>query len=128
MLRPHFRREAFSVLEDLRSRGIQCGVLSNCLPETVDIWRELPLSSTIDAVSLSPATGFLKPDPAAYLDILARIGVPADKSLFISDGDHAELETAAALGVTAVHFSDNGNILEGFDTISALQDVFMFIG
>lgn len=128
MLRPHLRLETAAVLPELRSYSVQCGVLSNCLPETVDIWRDLPLPSLIDVAGLSPVTGLLKPDAAAYLDVLARIGIAADQAVYVSDGDRAELQAAAALGMTAVHFSNDENVLEGFNNISALRDVLALVG
>ncbi|MFB7224507.1 HAD-IA family hydrolase [Streptomyces sp. NPDC056227] len=62
-------------------------------------------------LSNGAATGFSrggpKPDPAIYRLVLERIGLPAERCVFVDD--HAvNLPPAAALGLSTVHVTDEG--------------------
>lgn len=85
----------------LQQQGAPIGVISNTNEMHVAHMRTLlPELATFDAVILSSDVGLLKPDPAIYRLALTRLGMPADRALFLDD--HAENVTGAqAVGMAA---------------------------
>jgi putative hydrolase of the HAD superfamily len=94
-------------LEALAARGLRLGVLSNFDQRLPGILRALDLEAYFDAVTLPADAGAAKPAPAIFAVALARLGVPADRALYV--GDHAEQDLAAAAGA-GLHALDVGTL------------------
>ncbi|MFJ4472641.1 HAD family hydrolase [Streptomyces sp. NPDC089424] len=69
----------------------------------------LGLSDLADHVVSSARVGLVKPDPRIYRIAADLAGVPLDRCLFVDDGLE-NVEAAAALGMTPVHFREAADL------------------
>jgi putative hydrolase of the HAD superfamily len=91
-----------SALSALRDGGIRVGILSNALVRDVRAFNDSPLSALVDDARMSCFTGYVKPDAAAYLESLERLGVSPERSVFVGDGGSDELHGARSVGFAGV--------------------------
>jgi len=96
------RDDAASTLAALAERGLQVGVISDCSEEVVAAWPSTPLAPLVHEAVMSAAVGLKKPDPAIYALACERLGVAAEKCMFVGDGGSQELSGATAAGMEAV--------------------------
>lgn len=96
------RPEAIPMLTALRQGGYATGLISNCPAIAADLWPESPLAPLIDVAIFSCRVGLLKPDPRIYHLACERLGIAADRCLYVGDGGSRELSGAAACGMDAV--------------------------
>ncbi|MEO0248325.1 MAG: HAD-IA family hydrolase [candidate division WOR-3 bacterium] len=99
------RPDAAPTLEQLRSRGLSLGLMSDCSPEVPLLWPELSISGYFDCAVFSPVVRVRKPDPRMYLLTCDRLGVNPEACLYIGDGGNNELSGARSLGMTAILIS-----------------------
>ena len=111
------------MLEGLRARGIRLGLVSNCYNEEAQAIRAWEPIALFGSVLLSCEAGIAKPDPAIFLRCTKELGVAPEECLFIGDGGSRELETARALGMTALQAA--WYILETEDHPSPLKPGFL---
>ena len=93
----------FALVEELRATGMKVGLLSNSWGNTYPRARIDPL---LDPVVISGEVGLRKPDPAIYELALERLGLPADRVLFIDDAEPNVLG-ARASGLQALLHMDH---------------------
>jgi len=74
----------FALAEELRATGLKVGLLSNSWGNTYPRAR---IDALLDPVVISGEVGLRKPHAAIYELALDRIGVPADRVLFIDDAE-----------------------------------------
>jgi putative hydrolase of the HAD superfamily len=99
-----------SALESARAAGLKTGLLSNSWGASL-YPREL-LDELFDAVVVSGEVGMRKPDPAIFALITQRLGVDADRCVFVDDYP-GHLESAATAGmITVLHTSPAETIAE----------------
>ena len=92
-------------LRAARERGLRTAVLSNA-----DVVDPL-LDGLADVVCVSGATGLRKPDPAAFLDVVRRLGVAPQECVYVDDLA-LNVRAAAAVGMTGVRHVGEGTTLE----------------
>lgn len=90
--------DTLSTLTALRNRGVRLGLLSNTHALEVRSWNRSPLASMFDVTAFSHEIGVCKPDPAAHLHVLGRLGVPARSAAYVGDGGSDELAGAREAG------------------------------
>ena len=91
-------------MRGLRERGYRLAMLTNNVREWEPLWRpKLPVDEIFDLVIDSAFVGTRKPDREIYELTLERLGLPAQECLFVDDNE-TNVETARAVGMTAVHF------------------------
>ncbi len=91
-------------LRRLRPR-YRVGLLSNAwrnLRETLHRWG---IADAFDVMVISAEEGVMKPDPAIYQRLSARLGVPPERTLFVDDFPE-NIAAARALGFQARLFRD----------------------
>jgi epoxide hydrolase-like predicted phosphatase len=93
-----------SLIRGLRGRRLLVGLLSNNALSLAAELDALGLADLFDARVISAEIGVMKPDPAAYHAILARLDVLPGAALFIDDSP-ANVTGAAAVGMAAVRFT-----------------------
>lgn len=93
----------FAVVEELRATGLTVGLLSNSWGNTYPRAR---INALLDPVVISAEVGLRKPDPAIFELALDRVGVPADRVLFIDDAEPNVLG-ARASGLQALLHVDH---------------------
>jgi putative hydrolase of the HAD superfamily len=102
-------------MRSLRDAGYRMGLLTNNVREWEPRWRSmLPVDEIFEVVVDSAFVGMRKPDPEIYELTLERLGVPAERSLFLDDIE-VNCDTAGSLGMTPVWFRDNEQALADID-------------
>jgi putative hydrolase of the HAD superfamily len=74
--------DMFALVEELRRLGIRVGLLSNSWGNMYPRGR---IDALFDAIVISGEVGLRKPQAAIYELAVARLGVPADRVLFLDD-------------------------------------------
>jgi len=93
----------FALAEELRAAGLKVGLLSNSWAHTYPRAR---IDALLDPVVISGEVGLRKPHPAIYKLALDRLGLPADRVLFIDDAEPNVLG-ARAVGLHALVHGDH---------------------
>lgn len=96
--------EVVDSLRGMAEQGLRLGVLSNAHEREMRNWTSSPLSRFFVAACFSFQGGWMKPEPAAYRDILSAIGVSASQAIFVGDGASGELAGARAAGFAQIVF------------------------
>jgi putative hydrolase of the HAD superfamily len=86
--------ETLATLEALRDAGRKIGLISDCSPETAQLWPQTPLAQFIPAPVLSCVVGLRKPDPRIYHLACERMGVDPLHAVYVGDGDSNEIHGA----------------------------------
>ena len=99
------RPEAVAAVERARAMGYRLAILSNELDlfYGADFRQRLPLLQLFDVIVDATHTGILKPDPRAYEDCLAQLGVAPADAVFVDD-QWRNVEGARRCGMETVHF------------------------
>jgi putative hydrolase of the HAD superfamily len=101
-LRPN--EEMLAFLGELRDAGYRLAILTNNVREWEPRWRAmLPVDELFELVVDSGFVGLRKPDPAIYRLTCDRLGVAAERCLFVDDVE-PNCAAATELGMTAVLF------------------------
>lgn len=132
--------EVPKVLATLKNRGFLLGVVTNCSNElglrAVRNCERVVRDTTghegfkFDEVVTAQESGFYKPNPKPYLDVLRKLGVSADEALFVA-GSSADIPGASGVGMRVVWNNHVGlarknDVLpwrEGKDLVEALGDI-----
>ena len=99
------RPEAVAAIHAAKAAGCKLAVLSNELDlfYGADFRQRLPLLDLFDVIVDATYTGILKPDPRAYQDCLAQLGLRAEDAVFVDD-QARNIEGALRCGLQVVHF------------------------
>ncbi len=98
-------QDLLAYLRSLRPH-YKTGILSNAWAEMRDMnVQRFGLAEIVDETVYSFECGVLKPDPASYRFILARLGVEPGQAVFVDDAER-NIHGAQALGLHTVRFSD----------------------
>jgi epoxide hydrolase-like predicted phosphatase len=102
--------DMFTAVVAARAAGLRTALVSNSWGST--LYPRRRLQAAFDVVVISGEVGFRKPDPDIFLLALERLGVAAERCIFVDDEpDH--LKTAAGLGmVTVLHHRSETTIAE----------------
>lgn len=93
--------DAIPVLETLSNQGWVHFLLTNHVPELEEVLNYLGLSSYFSAVFNSAWTGYEKPHPQAYQNVLAQVQQPA-RIWMVGDNPWADIEGAKNAGIPAI--------------------------
>ncbi|MDR0525611.1 MAG: HAD family hydrolase [Spirochaetaceae bacterium] len=101
---PLFKRirlypELRETLEAIRGAGLKLGLLSDFPPETK--LENLGLGGYWDAVLCSEQIGALKPAPAPFRALTARLGIPEDRLLYVGNSVKYDIMGAKNAGIWA---------------------------
>jgi putative hydrolase of the HAD superfamily len=94
-----------AMLESLRSRGLQLGLVSNAFDPGWLLRRDLEqmgIAERIDFAVFSSEVGKRKPHPEIFERALTALGAAAEESLFVGDRLFEDVRGAAELGMTTV--------------------------
>lgn len=95
-------------IQELKSRGYRVGLISDCSPETPEVWPETPFHNIFDITVFSCVVSLKKPDPKIYLYACEKLGVKPEDCLYVGDGSSNELTGAAAVGMHPIMIVDPG--------------------
>jgi len=108
-LEPNHAMIAF--LGELRDRGYRLGLLTNNVREWEPRWRPmLPIDELFEVVVDSAFVGMRKPDPGIYRLTCERLGVAAERCVFVDDVE-VNCEAARGLGMHAVRYRDSAQAI-----------------
>lgn len=93
------------LLERLSAAGVEMHTLSNYPQWWRYIEDSLTLSRWVRWTFVSCKTGLRKPEPAAYRQALAALGVRPDQAIFVDDRED-NCTAARAEGIDAIRFQD----------------------
>lgn len=80
----HPNVQLFQVIEQLKD-GYKIGMLSNIASDYLSEVFSYDQINLFNALSLSGESGYIKPEPGAYQDILQKLEVDATETIFIDD-------------------------------------------
>jgi len=93
-----------ALLETLRERGLKTALVANSWPDPARILRSdaeaLGLAPLLDALVYADDVGVRKPGPEIFLRACAEVGVEPAAVLFVGDDLVADVQGAAAVGMT----------------------------
>ena len=97
----HLFDDTVACLERLGSDGWTHYILSNHVPELPQIVESLGIAHYFAEISTSAATGYEKPNPAAFLGLAGLL--PADSVIWmVGDNFEADVRGAEAVGIPAI--------------------------
>ncbi|MDQ3982758.1 MAG: HAD-IA family hydrolase [Actinomycetota bacterium] len=118
--------DAIPTLEDLRSRGIRLGVISNFESWLGVMLERLGITEFFDVLAISGDLGWEKPDPRIFKWAMDEAGAEPHECLHVGDSPNFDAVPAAELGMTGVLLDRYGrwNDLDGdFARVSTLRDL-----
>jgi REG-2-like HAD superfamily hydrolase len=88
--------------EELKSRGIKIGLISNWDTRLADIFHDMGLSDYLDTIVSSASVGVHKPDPRIFEVALERVGASAADAVHCGDHYFSDVIGARTVGITPV--------------------------
>jgi len=92
------------LVQQQRRQGVRVALLSNNIRELRDDLTEIGLNSLFEPCVISAEIGVMKPERKAYEAVLALVGLPAGRCLFIDDSQ-ANVTGAQTAGLEAVLYT-----------------------
>ena len=86
--------DTLPTLQALRDAGRKIGLISDCSPETAQLWPQTLLAEFIPDPVLSCTVGLRKPDRRIYDLACQRMGVDPLHAVYVGDGDSNEIHGA----------------------------------
>lgn len=103
----HPNAEIIDLMAELRENGHRMALLTNNVREWEPRWRSMaPIDDIFELVVDSAFVNCRKPEPEIYEITLDRLGLQPSDCIFVDDLE-VNCQSAAALGLHAVHFRDN---------------------
>jgi epoxide hydrolase-like predicted phosphatase len=98
-------------------RRVRTGILSNSFVGAREKERErYGFEDMTDVIVYSHESGTAKADPAIYRLVCERLDVEPEHAVFVDDHEQA-VEGARAIGMTAVHFRDNAQVIAELESL-----------
>lgn len=95
--------DAYATLGVLQSQGLRLGLITNGLTAMQQSKIDaLGLGRYMQAMLISEQEGVWKPDPEIFRRALQRLGVPAERAVFVGDNPEADVAGALGAGLRAV--------------------------
>lgn len=94
--------DVFQLLNDLKAKGLQLAIISNCSSEEVTVIKQSKIYQYFDQVILSYEVKLQKPDIRIYEKAADLLGVALSECIFVGDGGSDELNGAKTAGMKAI--------------------------
>jgi putative hydrolase of the HAD superfamily len=113
-----------STLEALAARGVQLAVISNWDRRLPDILRSLDIFEIFETVTVSSIEGVEKPSSEIFHRTIARLGIPATKTVHVGDSPLEDYSGAESAGLTSV-LIDRHELFadESFRRVTSLEQI-----
>jgi HAD superfamily hydrolase (TIGR01509 family) len=115
--------EASEVLEEVRSRGIPMGVVSNWPPTLEATLEAAGLRQYFDVIVVSGVVGYAKPHPEIFRLALSQLNVPPERALFVGDSIELDVEGPAAAGMSSILIDREQRLGEHHGKIESLYEL-----
>ncbi len=104
--------EMKQIAKDLKAKGIKVFLLSNNFKERAEYYGHYPwMSEVVDKAYYSWQTGFVKPDPQAWLSLLQENNLQPEECIYFDDQEK-NVKAAEDLGIKAHLFKDPSTVKE----------------
>ncbi len=103
------------LVEATKAQGIKAVILSNVIEPTYNAIDRAGYYTYFDDVIASCKVGYAKPQKEIYILALERMGVSAERCIFIDD-KQANLDPAAAMGMKTILAIDANQIIEDINS------------
>ncbi|MBX4197849.1 HAD-IA family hydrolase [Candidatus Parcubacteria bacterium] len=98
--------------KELRAKGIKVFILSNNFKERAEYYGHYPwIYEAVDKVYFSWQSGFVKPDPQAWLQILSENSLKPEEFLYFDDQEK-NLKAAQSIGIKSFMFTTEKSLQE----------------
>lgn len=114
--------DVLPILEELASREVNLGVISNWDERLRPLLKNLKLTSYFQVITVSNEVGFTKPSPVIFEQALRNLGAPANAVLHVGDNVIEDYEGAREAGLQALHLSRKGE-----SELGSLRDLAAFL-
>ena len=106
--------DALPALQELAADGYTLGIVSNFEEWLTVLLERLDVLPLMSVVVVSGREGIEKPDPEIFRRALERVGVTADRAVYVGDNPRIDCEPAVSLGMGTV-LVDRRGVHDGFD-------------
>ena len=106
------------LIDRLHQGGTRIALLSNAGFDYSSPFRFSPMAQCFERMFVSAEMLSLKPDPEIYLEVARDLGVEPQQLVFI-DNKVVNVEGAAALGITAHHFTTVDGLRTFLESVAA---------
>jgi HAD superfamily hydrolase (TIGR01509 family) len=104
--------EMVDFAKNLKQKGIKIFILSNNFKERSNYYNHYPwIHEAIDKVYFSWQTGFIKPDPMAWKNVLNENNLKPEDCIYFDD-QQKNLDSAKSLGIKSYMFTNEHNLKE----------------
>jgi putative hydrolase of the HAD superfamily len=100
--------EAREVLEELKSRRLKLGIISNFDDRLYSVMRSLGIRSYFDAVTISSEAGYCKPDRRIFEAAVRALNEPPAQIMLVGDSLQDDVEAGIRAGLSAVLIDRSG--------------------
>jgi len=105
--------ELIDLAKQIKNKGIKIFILSNNFVERADYYKQnFPFLEIFNKIYYSWQTGFVKPDPMAFKNLLLENSLKPEECIYF-DNSEENIKAANSLGIEAFLFKDT----EGFKKI-----------
>lgn len=108
----------FDLIVRLHEGGTRIALLSNAGFDFASGFRFSPLARYLERVFVSAELDAIKPDPEIYREVAGELGIPLEAMVFI-DNKQENTDAAAALGVTAHHYTGVDGLERFLESLAA---------
>jgi putative hydrolase of the HAD superfamily len=112
--------ETRDVLDELRSRKLKIGVISNFDSRLYSVMDDLDIRSYFDSVTISSDTGYAKPQPQIFDAAIRSLGAPANRILFAGDSLLDDFQAGQTAGL-ATYLLDRTGRYAGVASVQRIQ-------
>jgi putative hydrolase of the HAD superfamily len=106
--------DALPALRELAATGYVLGIVSNFEAWLMTLLERLGVLPLMSVVVVSGTEGIEKPDVEIFRRALERVGVAAERAVYVGDNPRIDVEPAVALGMGAV-LVDRRGVHAGFE-------------
>ena len=119
--------ETLSVLQYLKSKGYEIGIISNFDTRLFSILRDLNIQQYVDSVTISTLVQAAKPAPKIFEHALSQHVIEPGEAIHVGDSVQDDWEGARGAGLTAIVVSRNETHSPGVDSIQSLEGLPPFL-
>jgi len=120
--------EVVPTLKELRSRGLELGIVSNFDSRLFEVLRGLGIAEFFDTVTISSLAHAAKPSPKIFELALEQHAVEPAEAVHVGDSMRDDVEGATKAGLAAVLLVREGKqVPPGVSTICALDELLPLI-
>jgi putative hydrolase of the HAD superfamily len=110
--------DAIPTLQELRSRDVKVGLVSNATDLARKVLRNLDMERYFDSIIISSEVGFRKPQREIFQMAVDRAGTSPGRALYIGDRLATDVKGARRAGLNAI-LLDRGDVYPDADVIRA---------